>query len=95
MYNCSFCDHVISAWPLNADNSLLPFIQKGEEELPDEPAAPSAEPAAPAIDEAVVAQLADMGFALEGCKKAVFNTKNSGNETVWLTVSIRQWSTDC
>ena len=32
------------------------------------------------IDEAVVAQLVDMGFAVEGCKKAVFHTNNTGVE---------------
>ena len=32
------------------------------------------------LDEGIVAQLMDMGFALEGCKKAVFNTNNSGIE---------------
>ena len=32
------------------------------------------------IDPAVVAQLASMGFAYEGCKKAVYHTKNSGVE---------------
>ena len=35
---------------------------------------------APHIDEALVAQVADMGFALEGCRKAVYHTKNSGLE---------------
>jgi len=58
-------------------------IKPGEEELPDEPVASGSAPApsaAPVIDEGVVAQLADMGFPVEGCKKAVFNTKNSGIE---------------
>ena len=32
------------------------------------------------LDEGVVAQLVEMGFPLEGCKKAVFNTNNSGVE---------------
>ena len=32
------------------------------------------------IDEGVVAQLVEMGFNVEGCKKAVFNTNNSGVE---------------
>ena len=36
----------------------------------------------PAIvpDQAIVNQLVDMGFGLEGCKKAVFHTKNAGAE---------------
>ena len=32
----------------------------------------------PAIDENVVRELAAMGFAFEGCKKAVYHTKNAG-----------------
>ena len=32
------------------------------------------------IDEGTVAQLVDMGFHVEACKKAVFNTNNSGVE---------------
>ena len=32
------------------------------------------------LDEGIVAQLTDMGFPLEGCKKAVFHTKNAGAE---------------
>ena len=32
------------------------------------------------IDEATVAQLMDMGFARDGCRRAVFNTGNSGVE---------------
>ena len=32
------------------------------------------------FNEAIVSQLAEMGFALEGCKRAVFHTKNSGVE---------------
>ena len=32
------------------------------------------------IDEGTVAQLVDMGFHIEACKKAVFNTNNSGVE---------------
>ena len=31
-------------------------------------------------DEGLVAQLVDMGFPLEGCKRAVYNTKNQGVE---------------
>ena len=32
------------------------------------------------IDEAQVAQLVEMGFALEGCRKAVYHTRNQGIE---------------
>jgi len=32
------------------------------------------------IDEGTVAQLMDMGFPIEACKKAVFNTGNNGVE---------------
>ena len=33
----------------------------------------------PEIDEDTVMQLASMGFSVEGCKRAVFNTGNQGN----------------
>jgi uncharacterized UBP type Zn finger protein len=32
------------------------------------------------IDEATVSQLVDMGFPIEGCKKAVYHTGNAGVE---------------
>lgn len=32
------------------------------------------------IDDGLVGQLMDMGFAREGCRKAVYHTKNSGIE---------------
>ena len=32
------------------------------------------------IDRAVVAQLVEMGFAYEGCRKAVYHTQNTGIE---------------
>eukprot|EP00112_Aurelia_sp_Birch-Aquarium-sp1_P012383 Seg2604.5 transcript_id=Seg2604.5/GoldUCD/mRNA.D3Y31 product="Ubiquitin carboxyl-terminal hydrolase 5" protein_id=Seg2604.5/GoldUCD/D3Y31 len=53
-------------------------LQPGEEELP-----PSnvTEPQEPAIDENVVRELAAMGFAFEGCRKAVYHTKNTGVES--------------
>ena len=37
------------------------------------------------IDEEIVCQLANMGFDMEGCKKAVFHTKNAGKwqEQIW------------
>ncbi|KAK2163107.1 hypothetical protein LSH36_85g00013 [Paralvinella palmiformis] len=52
-------------------------LQPGEVELPDGDQQASAEPQ---IDEAVVNQLVDMGFSREGCKRAVYNTNNSGIE---------------
>ena len=52
-------------------------------ELPEGDAPPTnQEPVAVEIDEGVVMQLASMGFDLEGCKKAVFNTKNQGSHTL-------------
>ncbi|KAH9525074.1 Ubiquitin carboxyl-terminal hydrolase 5, partial [Bulinus truncatus] len=52
-------------------------LQSGEEELPagDSPPEPPME-----ICEITVGQLADMGFPREGCRKAVFKTKNQGLE---------------
>ncbi|XP_067951524.1 ubiquitin carboxyl-terminal hydrolase 5-like [Watersipora subatra] len=53
--------------------------QPGEEEFPADDRASEAAPTVE-IDEGVVAQLVDMGFAVEGCKKAVFHTNNTGVE---------------
>uniref|UniRef100_A0A1X7UQQ6 Ubiquitin carboxyl-terminal hydrolase n=1 Tax=Amphimedon queenslandica TaxID=400682 RepID=A0A1X7UQQ6_AMPQE len=52
-------------------------IQPGEVELPEEsgPAQPEVE-----IDEGVLSQLAGMGFDIEGCKRAIYHTKNQGIE---------------
>jgi len=36
--------------------------------------------AGPNINEGYVMQLVDMGFPLEACKKAVYNTRNNGIE---------------
>lgn len=58
-------------------------IQPGEEELPEAAPAEAAAPAAPAlpvIDEGLVMQLVEMGFDINGCKKAVMNTQNMGIE---------------
>lgn len=52
-------------------------IQPGEEELPTEQ---QSQPQIQ-IDETLVTQLVEMGFPIEGCKKAVYNTNNSGIET--------------
>jgi len=52
-------------------------LQEGEVILPED----KQEESAPVnIDENIVAQLVDMGFAREGCRRAVFNTGNSGVE---------------
>ena len=63
-------------------------LQPGEKELPEDAggaatiaaAAVAAQQAAPQIDESLVMQLVDMGFDLEGCKKAVHFTRNAGVE---------------
>jgi len=52
-------------------------LQEGEVNLPEE----KQEEAVPVnIDDNIVAQLVDMGFAREGCRRAVFNTGSSGVE---------------
>ena len=54
-------------------------LQPGEVELPEGDAPPSDQaPVAVEIDEGVVMQLMSMGFDMEGCRKAVFHTKNQG-----------------
>ncbi|XP_044270972.1 ubiquitin carboxyl-terminal hydrolase 5 [Tribolium madens] len=60
--------------------------QTDEELLPE----PKVQPPAPVMDEAVLAQLADMGFPPEACKRAVFFTHNSGLEaaTAWIMEHI-------
>ena len=50
----------------------------GEVSLPENDAGAAAPEVV--IDEATVAQLQDMGFARDGCKRAVYNTGNSGVE---------------
>lgn len=35
-------------------------------------------PSAPVLDESMVSQLAEMGFPLEACRKAVYYTGNTG-----------------
>lgn len=52
--------------------------QPQEEPLPELVGSP---PPPPVMDEHVLAQLADMGFPPEACKRAVFFTHNSGLET--------------
>lgn len=50
-------------------------LQPGEEELPEHKPKPAFQ-----LDEGIVGQLVEMGFPIEGCKKAVFHTKNAGAE---------------
>ena len=35
------------------------------------------------IDQRIVVQLVDMGFDIEGCKKAVYNTNNQGQSDIF------------
>ena len=50
-------------------------------ELPDEAVPPTDQgTVAMEIDEGIVMQLVSIGFDMEGCKKAVFNTNNQGGE---------------
>ncbi|XP_030746487.1 ubiquitin carboxyl-terminal hydrolase 5 isoform X1 [Sitophilus oryzae] len=60
--------------------------QPGEELLPE----PDTAPPAPQFDEAVLAQLCDMGFPLESCKRALYQTGNKGVEvaTAWIMEHI-------
>lgn len=62
-------------------------LQPGEETLPELIGSP---PPMPAMDEEVLAQLADMGFPPEACKRALFFTHNSGLEsaTQWIMEHI-------
>jgi len=53
-------------------------LQDGEVKLPEEQQ--EAESNVHLPDENIVAQLVDMGFAREGCRRAVFNTGSSGVE---------------
>lgn len=60
--------------------------QPNEELLPDLDKAPPQ----PEMDPNVIAQLVDMGFPIEACKRAVFFTKNAGLEiaTEWIMQHI-------
>lgn len=48
--------------------------------------------AAPEIDEAAVMQLAEMGFPLEACRKAVYYTGNMGPEMAfnWIIAHMEE-----
>ncbi|RXM28244.1 Ubiquitin carboxyl-terminal hydrolase 13 [Acipenser ruthenus] len=60
-------------------------LQPKEEELPDiaPPIVIPDESKAPEIDESAVMQLAEMGFPLEACRKAVYYTGNLGAEVAF------------
>jgi len=72
--------------PVDLDLSMLrgKGKQEGEHELPDEQLITA--PAKPAIDESVVAQLLEMGFHPNACRRAVVSSGNSGadNAMGWL-----------
>lgn len=61
-------------------------LQANEELLPDLDEVPPQ----PELDEILISQLAEMGFPIEACKRAVFFTKNSGLEaaTQWVMEHI-------
>lgn len=61
-------------------------LQPNEELLPDLDSAPPQ----PELNENIISQLAEMGFPIEACKRAVFFTKNAGLEpaTQWVMEHI-------
>uniref|UniRef100_A0A8C6QBW8 Ubiquitin carboxyl-terminal hydrolase n=1 Tax=Nothobranchius furzeri TaxID=105023 RepID=A0A8C6QBW8_NOTFU len=69
-------------------------LQSGEEELPDllPPIVLPEDTRAPEIDEAAVMQLAEMGFPLEACRKAVYYTGNMGPEMAfnWIIAHMEE-----
>lgn len=71
---------------LDLSNLRSTGLQPNEELLPDLDKAPPQ----PELDEGIIDQLADMGFPIEACKRAVFFTKNSGLElaTQWIMEHI-------
>uniref|UniRef100_A0A8C4IW52 Ubiquitin carboxyl-terminal hydrolase n=1 Tax=Dicentrarchus labrax TaxID=13489 RepID=A0A8C4IW52_DICLA len=69
-------------------------LQAGEEELPDlmPPIVLPEDTRAPEIDEAAVMQLAEMGFPVEACRKAVYYTGNMGPEMAfnWIIAHMEE-----
>ncbi|NXN58345.1 UBP13 hydrolase, partial [Rynchops niger] len=69
-------------------------LQPGEEELPDiaPPIIIPDDPKALDIDESSVMQLAEMGFPLEACRKAVYYTGNLGAEVAfnWIIAHMEE-----
>ncbi|XP_066148328.1 ubiquitin carboxyl-terminal hydrolase 5 [Euwallacea fornicatus] len=61
-------------------------LQQGEELLPEL----ESRPPTPQFDESVLLQLQDMGFPLQSCKRALYQTGNSGAEaaTAWIMEHI-------
>ena len=66
-------------------------IQVGEQSLPEEDA--QEEPTV-VIDETIVAQLVDMGFARDGCRRAVFHTGSAGAEAAMAWVMDHMGDSD-
>lgn len=64
-------------------------LQADETPLPEA----AADAPAPTYDEALLAQLLDMGFPLEACKKSLYYTNNSGMEAAsnWLMEHMTDW----
>lgn len=62
-------------------------LQPDEESLPE---VNESEHPQPQFDPAIINQLAEMGFPLEACKRAVFFSENGGFEeaTAWLMMHI-------
>ncbi|KPI95696.1 Ubiquitin carboxyl-terminal hydrolase 5 [Papilio xuthus] len=77
--------------PWEVDLSCL----RGRGPQPDETLLPDSSPQAPTpqYDEAVLAQLLDMGFPVEACKRALYYTGNSGLEPAsnWLMEHLTDW----
>uniref|UniRef100_A0A8C5I5A0 Ubiquitin carboxyl-terminal hydrolase 13 n=1 Tax=Gouania willdenowi TaxID=441366 RepID=A0A8C5I5A0_GOUWI len=69
-------------------------LQASEEELPDimPPIVLPEDTRAPEIDEAAAMQLAEMGFPLEACRKAVYYTGNMGPEMAfnWIIAHMEE-----
>uniref|UniRef100_A0A8C2CZF6 Ubiquitin carboxyl-terminal hydrolase n=1 Tax=Cyprinus carpio TaxID=7962 RepID=A0A8C2CZF6_CYPCA len=69
-------------------------LQTGEAELPDltPPIVIPEDTRAPEIDESSVMQLAEMGFPLEACRKAVYYTGNMGAEMAfnWIIAHMEE-----
>ncbi|CAH4028278.1 unnamed protein product [Pieris brassicae] len=68
---------------------------RGHGPQPDETLLPESSPdtPAPVYDEALLAQLLDMGFPVEACKKSLYYTNNSGMEAAsnWLMEHMTDW----
>ncbi|XP_041979608.1 ubiquitin carboxyl-terminal hydrolase 5 [Aricia agestis] len=80
--------------PWEVDLSCL----RGRGPQPDETLLPEDSPSAPkpVYDETLLAQLMDMGFPVESCKKALYYTNNGGMEAAseWLMEHVGDWDFD-